>query len=79
MPFGLTNAQVQFMNRMNDLLGDYLDRFVLIFLNDVLVYSANVKKHAKHLEKVLQVLRKHQLYARASKCKIYKYSVESLG
>ena len=79
MPFGLTNAPAQFMNMMNDLLGDYLDRFVLIFLDDILVYSANVKEHAKHLEKVLQVLMKHWLYAKASKCEIFKHSVEFLG
>ena len=79
MPFGLTNAPAQFMDMMNDLLGDYLDRFILIFLDDVLVYSANVKEHAEHLEKVLQVLRKHRLYAKALKCEIYKHSVEFLG
>ena len=64
---------------VNDLLGDYLDRFILIFLNDILVYSANVKEHTEHLEKVLQALRKHQLYAKASKCEIYTHSVEFLG
>ena len=78
MPFGLTNAPAQFMNMMNNLLGDYLDRFVLIFLDDILVYSANVKEHAKHLEKVLQVLRKHRLYTEASKCEIFKHLVEFL-
>ena len=57
MPFGLTNAPAQFMNMMNDLLGDYLDRFVLIFLDDILTYFANVQEHAEHLRKVLQVLR----------------------
>ena len=57
MPFGLTNAPVQFMSIMNDLLGDYLDRFVLIFLDDILIYSANIQEHAEHLRKVLQVLR----------------------
>ena len=79
MPFGLTNAPTQFMNMMNDLLGDYLDQFILIFLDDILVYSANVKEHADHLEKVLQVLRKHRLHAKASKCKIYKHSMEFFG
>ena len=53
MPFELTNAPTQFMNMMNDLLGDYLDRFVFIFLDDILVYSINMKEHAEHLEKVL--------------------------
>ena len=57
MPFGLTNAPAQFMSMMNDLLGDYLDRFVLIFLDDILIYSANVQEHAEHLRKVLQILR----------------------
>ena len=42
MPFGVTNAPAQFMNMMNDLLGDYLDRFVLVFLDDILIYSANI-------------------------------------
>ena len=67
------------MNMMNDLLGDYLDRFVLIFLDDILIYSANVQEHAEHLRKVLQVLREQQLYAKASKCEIYKHSEEFLG
>ena len=79
MPFGLTNAPAQFMSMMNGLLGDYLDRFVLIFLNDILIYSATVQEHAEHLRKVLQVLREQQLYSKASKCEIYKYSVEFLG
>ena len=57
MPFGLTNAPVQFMNMMNDLLGDYLDQFVLLFLDDILIYFANVQEHTEHLKKVLQVLR----------------------
>ena len=79
MPFGLTNAPAQFMNMMNDLLGDYHKWFVLIFLDDILVYSANVKEHAEHLEKVLQVLRKHRLYAKASGCEIFRHSMEFLG
>ena len=79
MPFGLTYAPTQFMNMMNDLLGNYLDRFILIFLDNILVYFANVKEYAEHLEKVLQVLRKHRLYAKASKCEIFKHSLELLG
>ena len=53
MPFGLTNAPTQFMSMMNDLLGDYLDQFVLIFLDDILIYSVNVQERAEHLRKVL--------------------------
>ena len=56
MPFGLANAPAQFMSIMNDLLGDYLDQFVLIVLDDILIYSANVQEHAEHLRKALQVL-----------------------
>ena len=59
MLFGLANAPAQFVNVMNDLLGDNLDRFILICLHNILVYFANVKEHGKQLEKVLQVLRKH--------------------
>ena len=70
---------MQFMNMMNNLLGDYLDCFVLIFLDDILIYSANVQEHAEHLRKVLQVLREQQLYAKALKCEICKHLVEFLG
>ena len=65
MPFGVTNAPAQFMNMMNDLLGEYLDKFVLVFLDDVLIYSANPQDHADHLRKVLGKLREHQLFAKA--------------
>ena len=57
MPFGMTNAPAQFMNMMNDVLDDYLDKFVLIFLDDVLVYSANLEEHAELLRKILERLR----------------------
>ena len=79
MPFGVTNDPAQFMNMMNALLGEYLDKFVLVFLDDVLIYSANPQDHAEHLRKVLGKLREHKLYAKASKCEILKTSVEFLG
>ena len=79
MPFGVTNAPTQFMYMMNDLLGEYLDDFVIVFLDDVLIYSANPQDHVEHLRKVLEKLRHHQLYAKASKCDIMKTSVEFLG
>ena len=56
MPFGVTNALAQFINMMNDVLDDYLDKFVFIFLDDVLVYFANLKEPAEHLQKVLERL-----------------------
>ena len=79
MPFGVTNAPAQFMNMMNDLLGDYLDRFVLVFLDDILIYSANIDQHAEHLRQVLQRLREHRLFAKASKCEFVKTTIEFLG
>ena len=79
VPFGVTNAPAQFMGMMNDLLGEYLDRFVLIFLDDILGYSRNIKEHAGHLRKVLGKLREHRLYAKASKREFVKSSIEFLG
>ena len=65
MPLGITNALAQFMNMMNDLFGEYLDQFVLFFLDNGLIYFANPQDHAKHLWKVLGKLREHKLYAKA--------------
>ena len=64
---------------MNDLLGEYLGQFVLIFLDNILICSANIQEHCEHLRKVLNKLREHRLYAKASKCDILKTSVEFLG
>ena len=79
MPFGVTNAPAQFMNMTNDLLGEYLDKFILVFLDDVLIFSANPQDHAEHHREVLKKFREHQLFAKASKCEILKTSVEFLG
>ena len=79
MPFGVTNAPAQFMNMMNTLLGEYLDNFVLVFLDDVLIYSANPRDHVERLWKVLEKFQECKLYAKASKCEILKTSVEFLG
>ena len=67
------------MNLMNDVLADYLDDFVVVFLDDILIYSKTLEDHAIHLKKVLQKLRDHQLYAKASKCEIAYKSIEFLG
>ena len=54
VPFGVTNAPAQFMNMMNDVLADFLDRFVVVFLDDLLIYSRTPEDHAEHLRQVLQ-------------------------
>ena len=56
VPFGVTNAPAQFMNMMNDILADFLDRFVMVFLDDLLIYTRTPEDHAEHLKKVLQRL-----------------------
>ena len=79
VPFGVTNAPAQFMNLMNDLLQDFLDEFVLVFLDDILVYSRSMEDHAGHLRKLFQRLREQRLYAKASKCDIARTTVDFLG
>jgi hypothetical protein len=68
VPFGLTNAPAIFMNLMNKNFMPYLDKFVIVFIDDILIYSKNKEEHAKHLRIALHVLREHQLYAKFSKC-----------
>jgi hypothetical protein len=72
MPFGLTNAPIVFMCLMNGVFRDYLDKFVIVFLDDILVYSNIEEEHKQHLRMVLQVLREHQLYAKLRKCSFYQ-------
>ena len=68
MPFGLTNAPTTFMDLMNRVFRPYLDQFVVVFVNDILIYSQSEVEHEDHLRIVLQLLRDHQLYAKFSKC-----------
>ena len=68
MFFGLTNAPAAFMDLMNRVFRPFLDQFVIVFIDDILVYSKNKAEHAMHLRLVLQTLREHQLYAKFSKC-----------
>jgi hypothetical protein len=68
MSFGLTNAPAFFMNLMNSVFIDYLDKFVVVFIDDILIYSQSEEEHVDHLKMVLQRLREHQLYANSSKC-----------
>jgi hypothetical protein len=79
VPFGLTNAPAIFMNLMNKIFMPYLDKFVIVFIDDILVYSKDEAKHAEHLRIVLQTLREHQLYAKFSKCELWLDKVEFLG
>ena len=79
MPFGLTNAPAAFMDLMHRVFHQFLDRFVVVFVDDILVYSASEEEHAEHLRIVLQTLREHQLYAKLSKCEFWLQQVHFLG
>jgi hypothetical protein len=79
MSFGLTNAPTFFMNLMNSVFMDYLDKFVMVFIEDILIYSQNEEEHVDHLKMVLQRLRAHQLYAKLSKCEFWINEVLFLG
>jgi hypothetical protein len=68
MPFGLTNAPAYFMNLMNKVFMKELDKFAIVFIDDILVYSRSVEEHGQHLRIVLGKLRDHQLYVKFSKC-----------
>jgi hypothetical protein len=68
MSFGLTNAPAYFMYLMNNVFMEYLDKFVVVFIDDILIYSKTEEEHEEHLRLVLQKLREHQLYAKLSKC-----------
>ncbi|XP_074291591.1 putative mitochondrial protein AtMg00860 [Silene latifolia] len=79
MPFGLTNAPAAFMDLMNRVFSPYLDKFIVVFIDDILVYSKTKEEHEKHLRIVLQTLREHQLYAKLSKCEFWLEKVDFLG
>nr|XP_027121946.1 uncharacterized protein LOC113738868 [Coffea arabica] len=79
MPFGLTNAPAAFMDLMHRVFKPYLDRFVVVFIDDILVYSKTREEHEQHLKLVLQTLRDHQLYAKFSKCEFWLEKISFLG
>jgi len=79
MSFGLTNAPAYFMYLMNSVFMDYLDKFVVVFIDDILVFSKNEEEHEEHLRLVMQRLREHQLYAKLSKCEFWLKEVAFLG
>ncbi|WVZ62139.1 hypothetical protein U9M48_011919 [Paspalum notatum var. saurae] len=79
MPFGLTNAPATFQCIMNEILSPFLRKFVLVFLDDILIFSPNLETHLSHLTLVLAKLRQHKLYLKPSKCTFAQQSVEYLG
>ena len=79
LPFGLTNAPATFMHLMHQTFRRFLDDFVLVFLDDILIYSKTLEEHERHVRQVLEVLRKEKLYAKESKCDFFKQEVEFLG
>jgi hypothetical protein len=79
MSFGLTNAPAYFMYLMNSVFMNELDKFVVVFIDDILIYFKSKAKHAKHLRIVLQRLRDHKLYAKFPKCEFWLDSVKFLG
>ena len=79
MPFGLTGAPGTWQRFMNDILRPYIDLFCQVYLDDILIYSRTRSEHEKHIRLILEVLRKHELYAKPSKCEFFKSEVTYLG
>ena len=79
MPFGLTNAPAAFMDMMNRVCSPYLDKFVIVFIDDILIYSRSEEEHAHHLRLILELLKQEKLYAKMSKCEFWLREVHFLG
>jgi hypothetical protein len=79
MPFGLTNAPASFQQLMNEVLREFLDISVIVYLDDILIYSKTREEHVRHITQVLERLRKHRLWAKAEKCRFFQNSVDFLG
>lgn len=79
MPFGLTNAPATFQCIMNEVLAPFLRKFVLVFLDDILIYSASLEEHLEHIQLVLEKLKEHKLFMKMSKCSFAQTKLEYLG
>ena len=79
VPFGLTNALATFMCLMNSVFSKYLDKFVLVLLDGILIYSKNEEEHEEHLIMALKLVRNHKLYEKLRKCDFYKDKIHYLG
>jgi len=79
VPFGITNAPATFMCLMNNVLSKFLEIFVLVFIDDIMIFSKRKEEHEDNLKSMLQVLREHHLYAKFSKCDLFQNKVHYLG
>jgi ASC-1-like (ASCH) protein len=79
MPFGLTNAPATFCTLMNDIFREWLDDFVVVYINNILIYSNSMEEHVEHLRKVYQRLRENKLYAKFEKCEFGVTKVDFFG
>lgn len=79
LPFGLSNAPATFQNVMNNIFAPFINRFVLVYLDDILIYSRTSEEHEKHVRLVLEKLREHELIAKLSKCSFFQDQLVFLG
>jgi len=78
MPFGVTNAPAIFMDYMNRIFSPFLDKFVVVFIDDILIYSQSIEEHVEHLRTVLNILREKQLHTKLSKCEFWMFEIQFL-
>ena len=79
MPFGLTNTLTMFYTLMNKIFHPYLDKFMMVYLDDIVIYSNTLKEHVEHLSKVFKILKQNELYVKKEKCSFAKEEVSFLG